>query len=650
MFVPLDRVSVDLPMIENWELPNLIGRKAIWDCEVYKNYFLAAFEIEGRYVCIDSNVVGGLNIQKLQWMLWHFCIIGFNSHNYDLPVAAVAAAGYSCEQIKFASDMIVKQDARPNDIEREFKVKIPHGLNSIDLCDVVPLGKTKAGGRTSLKTYAGRMHAPRMQDLPYEETKILTPEEMFNVKVYCANDLHNTKLLYEHLGPQLALRESMSNQYNQDLRSKSDAQIAEAVIISEVKRATGRTPRKPQVPVGKEFVYTPPEFIRYRTATLQNMLYEVQSAYFTIDENGTPQCDRLKEITLTLDGNTYAMGLGGLHSQEKSIAHIANEQFGLFDTDVTGYYPNLMINSGMYPPAIGPDFQPVFRSLVDRRTVAKANATTYKKAGNKEGEAAELVEADSLKITNNGTFGKTGSSFSVIYAPEQLVWVTLTGQLSILMLAELLIEYGFKIVSTNTDGIVIWAERSKKSLLKDIVAYWESVTGLKTEETEYVGLYSRDVNNYFAIKPDGECKKKGTYTEKGSSGNTVLSKNPMHLICNDAVEKFLTHKKPISSTIMECRDFRRFVCVQNVKGGAEKDGVFLGKVVRWYYAIGEKGAVNYVISGNKVPRSEGAKPCMDLPAEFPQDVDFDWYINTATEILYDIGLYKRPENQPRLFY
>jgi hypothetical protein len=124
----------------------------------------------------------------------------------------------------------------------------------------------------------------------------------------------------------------------------------------------------------------------------------------------------------------------------------------------------------------------------------------------------------------------------------------------------------------------------------------------------------------------------------------------MYLICNDAVEHFLAHRKPIEQTIRECRDFRRFVCVQNVKGGAEKNGVYLGKAVRWYYAVGETGAINYVTSGNQVPRSVGAKPCMDLPLEFPNDVDFAWYINTATEILFDIGYYKRPETQPRLFF
>jgi hypothetical protein len=37
---------------------------------------------------------------------------------------------------------------------------------------------------------------------------------------------------------------------------------------------------------------------------------------------------------------------------------------------------------------------------------------------------------------------------------------------------------------------------------------------------------------------------------------------------------------------------------------------------------------------------------MDLPATFPQDVDYDWYEREAERMLYDIGyLQKSPEQK-----
>ncbi|KRR08781.1 hypothetical protein, partial [Bradyrhizobium valentinum] len=43
------------------------------------------------------------------------------------------------------------------------------------------------------------------------------------------------------------------------------------------------------------------------------------------------------------------------------------------------------------------------------------------------------------------------------------------------------------------------------------------------------------------------------------------------------------------------------------------------------------------LNGNKVARSDGAKPLMELPDAFPNDVDYDWYIREAESILIDIG-------------
>jgi hypothetical protein len=65
--------------------------------------------------------------------------------------------------------------------------------------------------------------------------------------------------------------------------------------------------------------------------------------------------------------------------------------------------------------------------------------------------------------------------------------------------------------------------------------------------------------------------------------------------------------------------------------------------VRWYYAKGELGAIHTVATNNKVADSDGAKPCMELPEAFPEDIDYQWYINRTREILYDIGYLAKPK-------
>jgi hypothetical protein len=133
---------------------------------------------------------------------------------------------------------------------------------------------------------------------------------------------------------------------------------------------------------------------------------------------------------------------------------------------------------------------------------------------------------------------------------------------------------------------------------------------------------------------------KGIYSERGSSRNSILAKNPTSQICSDAVEKMLTTGIPVHETIYACRDIRRFISVRTVKGGAVKDGNYLGKAIRWYYAVGVEGHIVYAKSGNMVPRSIGAKPCMELPAEFPLDINYEWYENEALKILAQIDFLK----------
>lgn len=274
----------------------------------------------------------------------------------------------------------------------------------------------------------------------------------------------------------------------------------------------------------------------------------------------------------------------------------------------------------------------------------RSKVDIQKELDNVRREHKELsVKADALKLTLNGTFGKTSNKYSTLYSPEFMIRTTITGQLTILMLIEALERCGIAVVSANTDGIVIKCPREKRDMLNIIVERWEQRTGLTTEETEYSALYSRDVNNYIAVKPDGTAKAKGVY------GPVSLSKNPQNPICAEAVIAYLTKGKPVSTTVRNCQDITKFLTLRTVNGGAEKNGEPLGKAIRWYYATGVEGAIHYATNGNTVPRSEGAKTIMDLPESLPKDIDYNWYIRECEEILMAVGAKGRPfvEKIPR---
>lgn len=613
----------------------------LFDCEVYPNYYLAAFAsfVTGKVYFFEMEREAGEfhngSLDVLRWITCNFTLVTFNGNYFDVPILALALAGAPCEVLHEATKKIITENVKPWQVLRGYKVEALK-LDHIDLIEVCPLA-------ASLKMYGGRLHVPKMQELPYSPTTPLSDARKRVVRWYCiGSDLVATGFVRAELEEQLELRRQMGLMYGVDLRSKSDAQIAEAVIVHELMRFNyGVKPQRPELPEGTVCRYTVPAFLRYETSDLQYVLQTVANAVFPLDGNGSPQLPpEVKALRIPMAGNFFQMGIGGLHSTEECMALKADAEFALLDRDVASYYPNIILNLGLYPKHLGTAFLEVYRSLVERRLSAK--------------KEKRMVEANTLKIVINGSFGKLGSKWSTLYSPDLMLQVTLTGQLSLLMLIERLTLAGVPVRSANTDGILIHCRHADRPKAEAIVASWERDTGFTTEETEYKAIFARDVNNYVAIKTKGDakarfldqrlgCKVKGAFCERGSAGDSVLSKNPQAQICNDAALVYLTNGTHWSETVRQCRDLRRFLIVRHVSGGAywPKGDEYLGKACRWYwatnladqivvYATGEKG-------GDKVPQSDGARPVMQLPDEFPQDVDFVRYEQVTEEILREIG-------------
>jgi hypothetical protein len=595
------------------------------DVEVYHNYFLACCTnlTDGSVWFTEIGEGFQFNANTLKYILNNCVIYTFNGINYDMPMLALALAGCTTEQIKEASDGIIVGKERASDVLRTHKVKKLE-CDHIDLKEVAPL-------QGSLKVYAGRLHARKMQDLPFAPHLILSPEQIAITRWYCVNDTYNTALLRDCLREHIDLRYTISNEIKVDVRSKSDAQIAESVVSVEFKRLTGQWPARAQVQPGQSFRYKPPPFIKFNSPLMRDVLRVVSEADFVIGEDEKLSMpETVKALAIPIAGGIYRMGKGGLHSSEKNVSHYTSDQYTIVDKDVTSFYPFIILNQGLYPKHLGPDFLTIYRSIVERRVTAKRNK--------------DSVTADSLKIVINGLFGKFGSPFSVVYAPELLIQTTITGQLSMLMLIEALELAGISVLSANTDGMVIRVPKDRAQF-DAIVAAWEAQTQFGTEEIIYKSLHCRDVNNYIAVKPDGATKTKGAYANPWSSKKNFadrLHKNPTATICTEAVERYLVDRVPIRDTIINEKNLNKFLVVRSVKGGAVKiwdDGhsEFLGKTVRWYYGREVDGSFVYALTGNKVPASEGAKPMMVIPNVFPHDIDYEWYIHNALKILTSVG-------------
>jgi hypothetical protein len=582
------------------------------DIECYTNYFLfSALDLNSKRIAhIESLNDSALDTDKIKRIMLGNTTISFNGNNYDLPMIAHAIGGATNAQLKALSDKIIVGKAP----SWKLGVDVPKGWDHIDLIEVAP-------GQASLKIYGGRMHAPKMQDLPLPPSAKITERIADKMRSYCENDLHTTAMLYGKLTQQIELRAAMSDQYGMDLRSKSDAQIAETVIVSEIEQETKRKLETPEIPSGHTFRYRDPQIVEFQTDQLRDVFKRILATPFELSANGSVSMPEwLKDTRIKLGQSEYQMGIGGLHSCEKRrcVRKGANEL--LLDLDVASYYPNIILQQGLAPKTLGDAFLKVYGSLVDRRLAAK-------KAGDK-------VSADTLKICVNGSFGKLGSKYSKLYSPDLLIQTTITGQLALLMLIEALELRGVSVISANTDGIVIHTDKRNADIIDECAFDWMMTTSYELERTEYVALASRDVNTYVAVKPDGSTKGKGAFASGG------LMKNPDQPIIYKAVADYLANGTCLQETIETCGDITQFVTVRKVNGGAKWRGKMIGKAVRYYYSTSaaHDECIHYATNGNRVPKSAGAKPLMQLPDEFPQDIDYHAYHVDAEKLLCEVGL------------
>ena len=653
---------------------------ALYDTECYPNYWLLKFRPVGQPVITASLREGQVfspdQISAIAGLFRDYTVISFNGIRYDVPMITAALMGLPPERLKVINDQIIVDkvpawklglvDWRPYD--------------HIDVMGVIP-------GMGGMKYKAAIIHAKSIQELPYQVDAVLTEDQIPHVDSYCENDLDLLEALYNYVKPQIDMRIDYSARYGVDLRSQSDAQIAETILKLRCEKALGKQLKKLEINPNLAFKYDAPEFIQYNLPQLQRALATVKNAMFRLGADNKVGLPReIKDLEISIGLLKYQMGIGGLHGSELKTAQKTDDQYILKDLDVASYYPSLIINSGEWPKALGAVFLHEYVALKVERLEQKAIAQQHKKAKNLIWKEAATRDAVG-KIILNGTFGKLLSAYSILFAPKMGIQTTMTGQLSLLMLIEWHEHYGIPVISANTDGIVIKCPRDKEEISKHLVTEWEKRTSLTMEESLYSAIYTRDVNNYIAVYTNGDIKRKGEY----GKGDLIYKKAPGEEICTDAVVEYLTKGTLIESTIKGCRDITKFITMQNVKNGANKMwGIgpdpdakvadmlpvleanewvragrrwvragsgdvavlageayqqcffpqrpeYLGKVIRWYYGTNSPGPIVNAVSGNIVPLSYGAQPCMTLPDQFPSDIDYDWYIKKSMQILVDIG-------------
>lgn len=646
------------------------------DIECYRNFFYIGFkrEEDGKRVGVEFSARSpNYDRRYVRSVLRKHTAVGYRSLSYDLPMLWYSLQDdVTPEMLKIASDGLIQGDIQWWQAEEFLGIRIPWEVKDRH----VDLSEPQPNAFASLKSLGGRMHTKHMQDLPYPPETILTDEQMNVVSDYCLyRDLDKTHELWDALREPLELRRALGRIYDRNFMSKSDAQIGEGIVKIRVEQITGRKVRKSEAKSGVSFRYPVPDWVKFETPQLQELLERVRSTDFYVKADGktaSPPWMATDAAELKLGTETYQFGIGGIHTTESNRATYTTDTHVLVDADVASQYPAAILMLGLYPKALGPAFLEAYEGIRRERLLAKARAKAIEEelpkvndpdriaALNRELEECKVKDKGG-KIQLNGVYGKLGSRHSILYAPHLLLSVTLTCQLAILMLVERALAAGINVVSGNTDGVLFQCprelyaglkkDRLNDSVLADVCKQWEIDTGFDLEFGEYRSIFNQSVNSYFAIKADGKHKRKGPlgnpWNKDKSDFDPVrgqLMKNPQMTICSDAALAKIKDGTPIAETIRNCRDIKQFVTVIKAANGATWRGEYLGKAIRYYWSTdGEPiyDTVPHETTGNfkKIPKTDGAAECMILPDEFPHDIDYQRYIDETETILSDLGFY-----------
>jgi hypothetical protein len=295
--------------------------------------------------------------------------VGFNSYKFDVPLIAAATCGIEPFTLKEIAQKIIDENMQPWMIQRMYGYE-ELVLDHIDLIETAP------GVMISLKTYAGRMGVKTMIDMPFEHDQDLTPKQFPVVENYCFNDIAVTEELFNRLKTEIALRVDLGARYGLDLRSKSDAQCAEAILKSEC--GLGRSDKLVPSTVG----YTCPDFIETTNPIINGVIDELETTRFKINRaNGSPEVPEFLKEPLKLGYGTYQMGNGGLHSTHDTKLYVRAEDKRISDFDVASYYPNILLSAG-YIPQFGGNkgelFIATYEKIYEERIAAKRAAQRLK--------------------------------------------------------------------------------------------------------------------------------------------------------------------------------------------------------------------------------------------------------------------------------
>lgn len=553
--------------------------------EVFKHDWLVVIidtDTKQEHVFINDREAHNKFYQQHKNDLW----IGYNSNGYDRYILKALVCGFDPKEV---NDFIIVQHKKGWEFSRTF--------NTVQLFNY-DVQRNKFYSLKQLEAFMG--HDIRETTVPFDIDRPLTDEEIEEVIFYCRHDVQETMEVFANQLTEFDSHLSLLNEFKLPLKdiSKTQAQLASTILGAQKRESTN----------DEHEIFFPD--------TLEVNKYTQVLEFFRnySEEN--------KDLKTTISDVPHVFAGGGVHGAIKNFNYECGDDEYMIMADVDQLYPTIMIEYDLLSRAVKEPSR--FKNVLETSLLLKSQ-------GKKK-------EREPYKRICNITYGAEGDKYNAMFDPRNRLLVCIFGQLFLLDLIEKLEAIpSYKLVQSNTDGILSIIKKSDFEMFDDIIYEWEVRTRLNMSFDFYKKIYQKDVNNYLTVDFDGNHKSKGAYVKKLNPLDYDLP------IVNEALVNYFVKNKPIEETIYNCNELIKFQKVIKITGKFQH--AIYGRrkqTERVFRLFASKTGRQLMKVKNDKPQRISYTPdvCRIVNTDVTQEkvpdwIDYQWYIDLANKRLND---------------
>lgn len=332
-----------------------------------------------------------------------------------------------------------------------------------------------------------------------------------------------------------------------------------------------------------------------------------------------------QKLETNVAGVPHTFAWGGLHG---ALPKYYGTGYYLH-IDVSQYYPSLTVGRNYFSRATSEEGKKRYDMM--RKESIRLKAFPELK-----------TKRNGYKLCNNKAYGCMKDKYNALYDPLMANNICVTGQLSLLLLIEML-EPHCRLIQSNTDGLIVKLHKlDDYELIDDICWEWEKMTGVSLAFDPIITkIWQKDVNNYLFTDEVGGIESKGAYVKELSALDYDLP------IVNKALKAYMVDGTPIESTINAADELIEFQKIVKLSGKYDyvehNSRRYSNKCYRVFASRSSRDGIIYKCRNGKADKfANTPEKCFlengDIRgAKVPANLDRQYYIDLAYERLRQFG-------------